>query len=182
MSDTDKAPESALATRARNAAQDAAFTARDLYTAPIVDMVARLLADMYAAGEHHDISPDDWIGDLPGSCLETVASSVHQTRRDLDHTTIERLLQDAAAGSNGRGLTTQYDPDAGLVTMAPAGFLGRLSLSLTAEQGWILRLPSVAGTPKVTIHAPFTGAGAKAIADLIVLVALGQVPGTFTTR
>jgi len=157
-----------------------------LYTAPVLDAAATLLADLWTAGERHGVRPDDL--DVAYACLEATRrrcrTGIPQTVEDAE-ALLRVLVEEFAA----LGVTAKFDAEVGLV-LVPRGPstptwgynhpadppVPHLAVTVAIGEldgGWDLAL-NLRGTRMVGVAASCERAGAAAVARLAIEVNAGR--------
>lgn len=153
-----------------------------LYTAPVLDTAAALLADVWSAAEKHGVRSVDL--DVAFKCLEAVAKqqrdTIPQTEWDAEEL-LTVLIEEFAK----LGVTATHDGETGLV-LIPRGpstppwsnVRGPCALGVTVIYedtlgGWKLGLESP-GTYVISIAASHDRAGAAAVAQLAIELNAGR--------
>jgi hypothetical protein len=159
-----------------------------LYTAPVLDAAAALLADVWAAAEKHDVRPADL--DVAFRCLE---ATTRRQRGGIPQTVEEAqaLLRVLVEEFAEVGVTATFRPDSGAVVLArgpgtptwgydrPGDTPPALSVTVCVGEldgGWNLALDR-RGTRMVDVAAPCDRAGAAAVARLAIEVNAGRRRG-----
>ncbi|MFF3256487.1 hypothetical protein ACFYWP_37150 [Actinacidiphila glaucinigra] len=177
-------------TEAATAIRKVAASGLVLYAPSVQDEAASLLADMWAAGERHGVSPKDWAWavSLPNASLEVIASryiNAPESNRSIDQ--VLTLLRDLteALTSPEIGLTARLGPRASVVVgrlpeTPRGGYHGDADLvvGLYTDGGWDLSFDHpMAGI--VRIAAPASKAGAHEVAAIVRAVARGELGNPF---
>ena len=153
-----------------------------LYTAPVLDAAAALLADVWSAAAKHGVRSADL--DVAYKCLEVVAKQQRGTIPQSEWDA-EELLAELVKEFTNLGVTATLDGETGLV-LIPRGpgtppwsnvqglcSLGVTMISEDTLGGWHLGLDSP-GTYLVGVAASHDRAGAAAVAQLAVELNAGR--------
>ncbi|MQA14681.1 MAG: hypothetical protein GEV09_11055 [Pseudonocardiaceae bacterium] len=156
----------------RREVEQAAAGLAGLYTEPVLDQAAALLADLYAAGDRHGVAPSEWGGvtHLPQACVMVA----HPRYRDTAPQTGEQaaaLLDELAAALTARGVPATRD---GLQVTLARDCAAGLSITIVHRSGWALISGAAHSGPVITIYATHDADGAAAVADAVIAVARGQ--------
>lgn len=160
---------------------DAIATKRGaLYTKVIAHAAAAMLADVLDVGEQHRVPRTDWgyVAQIPGVCLDAITTSV-RTRRTAGGCppaeliarvakTLDVLHPAAAPGGMVGG-------EVPFMTFSAVGWRDRLVIGVD-EDGWAMRVDKPTSVRPLTIHAPFTLAGADSVAELCASIARDEGP------
>lgn len=157
-----------------------------LYTAPVLDTAATLLADLWTTGERHGVAPSDL--QVAFACLEATRPR-WRTGGPESIDEAQALLRELVDEFATLGVTATVDPEMGLVVLprgADTPTWGynhpadppppHLAVTATIGQldgGWDLVL-NRRGMPMVEVAAPCDRTGVAAVAQLAIQVNTGQ--------
>ncbi|MFE2529047.1 hypothetical protein ACFXEL_33020 [Streptomyces sp. NPDC059382] len=193
MSTTDSAATAgpSCSTEAYKAIEKAAAGRRCLYVPSVLEHAAELLTALWATGEKHNVSPDEWawMTDLAGGTLDVVARQYGKTpdpERTHEQVSALRAHLIAALTSKEIGLAARLGgPRVGVIVdrgpdTPPGGFHGDadIEVRIYSDGGWDFAFAQQ-GASVMSIVAPASEAGASQVAEIIRAFVRGELGNVF---